>query len=239
VAGTRRGVAVIGIDQEPTREILDELDRILGPVQYAIAYAEDAVGIRAYVRTRERPPREWAAYFAPGLAAESVLAVWHELTLRIDRIVNSEPPEPPPVTGEGGEGGEPDQGLPPVEPGIDNELPPERPPVGGIGGTLPTRPTIDNELPGEQPGLDNELPGRPPHGANLPTVPEIDNALPDREPVPDNELPGGVPPYGSTLPTRPGIDNTLPTLDEPPLRRTAEECDDDDDALEADDVSER
>jgi hypothetical protein len=211
VAGTRRGVAVIGIDQEPTREILDELDRILGPVQYAIAYAEDAVGIRAYVRTRERPAREWGAHFAPGLDADGVLSVWHELTLRIERIVNSEPPEPPPVTGEGGEGGEggePDQGLPPVEPGIDNELPPERPPVGGIGGTLPTRPGVDNELPGEQPGI-------------------------------DNELPGGVPPYGSTLPTRPGIDNALPTPDAPPPTRTAEQCDDDDDALEADDVSER
>jgi hypothetical protein len=232
VAGTRRGVAVIGIDQEPTREILDELDRILGPVQYAIAYAEDAVGIRAYVRTRERPAREWAAYFAPGLAAESVLAVWHELTLRIDRIVNSEPPEPPPVTGEGGEGGDTDA-IP------DNELPPERPPVEGIGGTLPTRPTPDNELPGEQPGLDNELPSGPPsYGTTLPTRPGVDNELPDREPVLDNELPGGVPPYGANLPTRPGIDNALP-IEEPPPARTAEECDDDDDALEADDVRER
>ena len=229
---------MIGIDQEPTREILDELDRILGVGQFAIAYAEDAIGIRAYVRTRERPPREWAAHFAPGLDDDGVLSVWHELTLRIERLVNSEPDggEPPPS---GGTGGEPDQGLPPVEPGPDNELPPERPPVGGIGGTLPTRPTIDNELPGEQPGLDNELPGRPPHGANLPTVPEIDNALPDREPVLDNELPSGPPSFGTTLPTRPTIDNELP-LDEPPLTtRTAEQCDDDDDALEADDVRER
>jgi hypothetical protein len=183
---------VIGIDQEPAREILDELDRILGPGRYSIAYAEDAVGIRGYVRTREQPYREWAAYFAPALPAESVLAVWRELALRIDRIVNGAPPVEPP----------PEEKPPPGE---------EGPPLGG------TDPEIDNTLP---PGIDNELP---------PPEPVIDNELPVERP--DDALPG-------TLPTRPEIDNTLPTLDEPPLRRTAEECDDDD-ALEADDVSER
>ncbi len=197
---------MIGIDQEPTREILDELDRILGPGKYAIAYAEDAVGIRAYVRTRERPAREWAAYFAPGLAAESVLAVWRELTLRIERIVkgDSKPEEPPPVEPE------------PEVPEIDNTLPvPEEPP------------------PEEKPPPGSE---GPPLGETDPPV--VDNSLP---PGVDNELPAERPPIGATLPTDPEIDNELPEegTDEPPPARTAEDLDDDDDALEADHVSER
>lgn len=107
--------------------------------------------------------------------------------------------------------GEPDNGLPPVQPGL--------PEVG-----VPGFP--DNALPGDQPGIDNDLP-RPGFGwagcsggsvdNTLPTPPPlVDNSLPDGGSI-DNSLPGAPPVVNPPLPDQglpggppPIADNDLP-----------------------------
>jgi hypothetical protein len=62
----------------------------------------------------------------------------------------------------------------------------------------------DQGLPGEQPEIDNELPGPQPHPEHpifLP--PYIDNSLPQPQPHPDHELPGDQPYPDNTLPEFP------------------------------------
>jgi hypothetical protein len=76
---------MIGGIQEPTRETLDELNRILGEGKYAISYARESAGLRTIVRTHERPAREWSTQFAPGDTSESVAATWQEFTSRIEK----------------------------------------------------------------------------------------------------------------------------------------------------------
>lgn len=75
---------MIGIDQEPKREALDGLDRILGAGTYAISYAEESAGVRAIVRTHERPPRQWSAHFPPNITPDDVRDVWAALVLKIE-----------------------------------------------------------------------------------------------------------------------------------------------------------
>lgn len=75
---------MIGIDQEPKREALDALDRILGAGTYAISYAEESAGVRAIVRTHERPARQWSAHFSPNITPDDVRDVWAALVLKIE-----------------------------------------------------------------------------------------------------------------------------------------------------------
>jgi hypothetical protein len=111
-------------------------------------------------------------------------------------IDNALPPERPPIGVTLPEGPRPDNELP--RPELPDELPPigvnlpERP----EGGNLPAIPEAGQELPGEQPGIDNTVPGRPPVGVNLPTRPE-----------------------GGTLPTLPEGGQALPTPEPPPAAR--------------------
>ena len=74
----------------------------------------------------------------------------------------------------------------PVEPPPESGLSPEHPIY------LPVYPDIG--LPGDQPGIDNTLPGqggRPTHPIYLPVAP--DNSLPGDQPGIDNTLPGAQP----------------------------------------------
>jgi hypothetical protein len=84
---------MIGIDQEPSRERLAELNAALGEGNYAIAYEQTENGVRGIVKTHEKPPRLWSTRFGPNLEAVQVDAVWQEFTSRISKTVGNVEPE--------------------------------------------------------------------------------------------------------------------------------------------------
>lgn len=81
---------MIGVDQEPSRKVLDALNAVLGDGTYAFEYQQDPYGVRGIVRTRETPPREFVARFAPGLEPALVEVAWLELVDRIGKTLTSE-----------------------------------------------------------------------------------------------------------------------------------------------------
>jgi hypothetical protein len=88
---------MIGIDQEPNRETLAALNGALGEGNYQVQYEQTEHGVRAIVRTHEKPPRTWNTRFAAGLAREQVDAVWQEFASRISKSNGKvEPLDPTP-----------------------------------------------------------------------------------------------------------------------------------------------
>jgi len=83
-----------------------------------------------------------------------------------------------------------------------------------IAEQIDSLPRPDQGLPGEQPGIDNSLPGSQPRpDQGLPgSQPGIDNSLPGQGGRPDNTLPGSQPGPDNTLPGGQGgrPDNSLP-----------------------------
>lgn len=74
---------MIGLDQEPSRETLDGLNRVLGEGQYRVEYRQDPGAVVAVIRTYEQPPRTWEARFATGAQRTDVDAGWRELVARV------------------------------------------------------------------------------------------------------------------------------------------------------------
>lgn len=127
---------MIGIDQEPKREALDSLDRLLGAGTYAISYAEESAGVRAIVRTHERPARQWSAHFPPNLTTDDVRDVWAALVLKIE-AGTAQPPvdDAPPLDVPDDDAPPLDEVAAPAEPEAELESPPTEPapPADDIG----------------------------------------------------------------------------------------------------------
>jgi hypothetical protein len=81
---------VIGVEQEPSREALDRLNKALGEGQYTIEYRQAPNGVAVIVQTRELPSRAWTTHVQPGVPRASVDAVWQEFTSRITSNVEHE-----------------------------------------------------------------------------------------------------------------------------------------------------
>lgn len=93
---------MIGLDQEPSRETLDGLNRALGEGQYRVEYRQDPGAVAAVVRTYEQPPRMWEARFATGAVRAEVDAGWAALVTQIGDATQA-PGSAPAEIGGGGQ----------------------------------------------------------------------------------------------------------------------------------------